>query len=85
MERLQRAILFLLQHNDTITTKQIKDLSYVDRGQGWARVLRSTAVRNAAKHLGLIKVGRLWPDGNVYAKEISSNKANKIKDLDEEK
>src|SRR5262249_10795732 len=62
--RLQRAARSLLDLDGVVTTKAIMDWAYPDRGTRRQRISRSFRARRAAVSLGLVKVGRLWPDGN---------------------
>ena len=65
--RLQRAARALLDLEPVTTTKAVMDWAYPNRGTRHQRIARADNARRACVSLGLIKVGRAWPDGNIWA------------------
>src|SRR5262245_8667945 len=66
--RYQRAIRRLIDIGPVISTRSV--MQWGDRGRGalrqrwkWAR-----AARRACRSLGLVAIGRVWPDGNLWAR-----------------
>jgi hypothetical protein len=66
--RFQRAARVLLELEPVITTKMIMSWANADRGTRNQRKNRSRCARRACRSLGLVRVGRIWPDGNIWAK-----------------
>ena len=65
--RCQRAARSLLDLGPTTTTRAIMHWAYGDRGLRRDRLHRARVARRACVSLGLIRVGRVWPGGNIWA------------------
>jgi hypothetical protein len=67
--RVQRAASWLLRRSPAITTQQIVWAAYRGTGTRDQRKKRAWCARRACVTLGLVRVARLWPGGNVYARK----------------
>jgi hypothetical protein len=65
--RLQRAARALLDLGPKTTTQAVMNRAYPDRGTRNQRIARADNARRACVSLGLVRVGRVWPDGNIWA------------------
>ena len=65
--RCQRAARALLDLGPETSTRAIMQWAYGDRAPLRARWKQARAVRRACVSLGLIKVGRVRPGGNIWA------------------